>query len=64
MKSMNSEEELNKKAEEIEAIYKEALARLNTLKEEQSKIIEGFINTLKEKRLAELRGLIANQKTE
>jgi hypothetical protein len=64
MKLMNSDEELNKKAEEIEVIYKEALARLNTLKEEQSKVIESFINALKEKRLAELRGLISGQKTE
>lgn len=56
---MSSAEETNQKAEEIEAIYENALARLKVLKEEQSRIIDGFINSLKSKRLAELKKLIA-----
>ena len=55
---MSSTEEIDKKAEEIEAIYANALERLKVLKEEQSRIIDGFINSLKSKRLAELKELI------
>lgn len=60
---MIPDEEINKKVEEIEAIYKEAMNRLNTLKAEQNRIIEDFIHTLKKERLAELKKLIANQRT-
>ncbi len=62
---MDSDEELNKKTEAIEAIYKDALGRINALKNEQLKIIDGFVNALKEKRIAALKDLIiSSQKAE
>jgi hypothetical protein len=58
---MDSDNELNKKADEIEAIYKETLDRLNAIKEEEFKLIADFVTALREKRLEELKGRIAGR---
>jgi hypothetical protein len=55
--AMAPNDELNKKAEEIEAIHNEALQALKGLKDDENRLIEAFINNLKEKRLAELRAI-------
>ena len=55
MKKKTSKKEIQKKANEIEAIYSEYLAKLNELKKKQTTIINQFMKELEQKKMEEIR---------
>lgn len=47
-------EEIKKKAEEIEKIYKDYMEKMNELKREQDKVLEEFLHELEKAKMEEL----------
>jgi hypothetical protein len=56
-----TQEEIKKRAQEIEKIYQEYIGKLKMLKNEQDKILQEFISELEKRKLDEIRAEIKSQ---
>ena len=61
---MTNDEAAAKKVEEIEALYRGAIARLTALKEEQFQIIEEFVSAIQKDHLKKLRERVAGSQSD
>lgn len=50
-----TQDEIKKRAEEIEKIYQEYMAEMDRLKKEQDKVLEDFLHELEKAKMEELR---------
>ena len=55
---MITEEELKQQAEQIEAAYKDASSRIDALNKEQTRIINEFLDAIKQKRIEEIKAAL------